>query len=255
MRGSFATTCLPFAKAFIISSNCYHIHLGLGSVTQTEVGRLHQIQPKNGHRICNLAGGHLRDAGFRQSTINQTLRVTTKQVLVQKGPVNWVTYGIVYHRVLHPLLVRFKRRWGKSTRTGVAEGHSLDITCHEEQTITCSYMTHRLMAHCISKSCLVRPVQRCLIRAISPQASWRHRISIRKGSAHKHFVSKSSDWTWSSMSFVRSSRAERTAASEKRRVEPERVEDAESNGAERDSSSQTCFFVPKTPGLGVRRSV
>ena len=177
--GSFATTCLPFAKAFIISSNCYHIHLGLGSVTRTEVGRLHQIQqktamasaiwlvkPSNGLRLAplvgqqpkdstthplhqpwtNLAhllrkhirttvlvrtcfrpalcvkdpspkpcvglGGHLRDAGFRQSTINQTLRVTTKTGLsAKRSLLTWVTYGIVYHRVLQPLLVRFKRRW------------------------------------------------------------------------------------------------------------------------------------------------
>lgn len=99
-------------------------------------------------------------------------------------------------------------------------------------------MTHRLMAHCISKSCLVRPVQRCLIRAFSPQASWRHRISIRKGSAHKHFGSKSSDWTWSSMSFVRSSRAIKNG-SERSDESNRNEEDAESNGAERDSSSQT----------------
>ena len=68
---------------------------------------------KNGHGICNLAGGHLRDAGFRPSTINQTLRVTTKTGFSAKRSLllTWVTYGIVYHRVLQPLLVRFKRRW------------------------------------------------------------------------------------------------------------------------------------------------
>ena len=82
---AFATTCLPFAKAFIISSNCYHIHLGLGSVTRTEVGRLHQIQQKTAMASAIWLEATCAMQGLDHLQLIKHFVLLPKQVLVQKG--------------------------------------------------------------------------------------------------------------------------------------------------------------------------